>query len=460
MKTNTIYKTIQDIRFCKVIRFILPTYFTSLFNTLYTIFDGIYVSRYVGTDSLAAINTVYPLVNLLTGIALAFATGGSALAAISIGAGKKENADQTFSVSMICAIVPGCLFSAAVLFNLTPVLKFLGATPVTMQDCRIYSCLWLAAAPAAIGKELFTYFVRADGSPQWSFAVASSGGILNIILDHMFVAQLRMGIRGAGLATVLGLVLSCCIGIFYFAMHKKSLRFTLQNLHPALGMRCMLNGLSECIDQFAIAVTTVVFNRTALALAGENGIAAVSIIMYLQFLFIGVYFGYSMGISPLLSYAMGNNKPEACHKLERYSNSFFAIAPFIMYGLTWICAPFAVTFFAGSHKDVFMLSLSGMRMYGLSFLFSGFNIFAAVRLTAYGKGTYSGIITFLRSFALLLIFLLILPKHYGINGMWLAVPAAEFITLFVSIFSLRFIQGNDSSHPVCKKAGTNAFELK
>lgn len=442
METNTILKTVQDVRIRKIIRFILPTYFTSLFNTLYTIFDGIYVSRYVGTDSLAAINTVYPLVNILTGIALAFATGGSALAAISIGAVKKEKADQTFSISMICAIVPGCLFSAAVLSNLTSVLKFLGATPVTMQDCRIYSYLWLTAAPAAIGKELFTYFVRADGSPRWSFSVAFSGGVLNIILDQIFVAQLGMGIWGAGLATVLGLTLSCCIGIYYFAIHKKNLNFTLRGLHLALGVRCMVNGLSECIDQIAIAVTTVVFNRTALSLAGESGIAAVSIIMYLQFLFIGVYFGYSMGISPLFSYALGNNKPEICHKLERYSYCFFAAAPIIMYGLTWSCAPFAVTFFAGSHSAVFELSLSGMRMYGLSFLFSGLNIFAAIRLTAYGKGQYSGIITFLRSFALLLIFLFTLPKHYGINGMWLAVPAAEFITLFVSIFSLRYIKGS------------------
>lgn len=442
METNTILKTVQDVRIRKIIRFILPTYFTSLFNTLYTIFDGIYVSRYVGTDSLAAINTVYPLVNILTGIALAFATGGSSLASISIGAGKKEKANQTFSVSMICAIVPGCLFSAVVLSNLTSILKFLGATPVTMQDSRIYSYLWLIAAPAAIGKELFTYFVRADGSPRWSFSVAFSGGVLNIILDQIFVAQFGMGIWGAGLTTVLGLAFSCCIGIFYFAIHKKNLNFTLQGLHLALGVRCMVNGLSECIDQIAIAVTTVVFNRTALSLADESGIAAVSIIMYLQFLFIGVYFGYSMGISPLFSYALGNKKPEVCHKLERYSYCFFAVAPIIMYGLTWICAPFTVTFFAGSHSAVFELSLSGMRMYGLSFLFSGLNIFAAIRLTAYGKGQYSGIITFLRSFALLLIFLFTLPKHYGLNGMWLAVPAAEFITLFVSIFSLRFIKGS------------------
>lgn len=437
MEISKILQTSQEVKFGKVLKFILPTYLTSLFNTLYTIIDGIYVSRYVSTNSLAAINTVYPLVNIMTGIALAFATGGSALAAIAVGAGDRKKADSAFSVSIISSILIGSLFSIIVLINLTPVLKFLGATPVTMTDCRIYGFLWLAAAPAVIGKELFTYFIRADGSPRWSFSIALSGGIFNIVLDQLFVAQLNMGIFGAGLATALGLVLSCAIGILYFAIYRKNLRFTIRHLPFTCGIRCMVNGLSECIDQLAIAVTTIVFNRTALMLAGENGIAAVSIIMYLQFLFIGVYFGYSMGISPLLGYALGNHKPEICRKLEQYSYRFFAAAPLMIYGLTYICAPFAVTFFAEKQSLVFNLALSGMRLYGINFLFSGFNIFAAVRLTSYGKGHYSGIITFLRSFALLLVFLIILPHFFGISGMWLAVPAAEAATFGISLLSVK-----------------------
>ncbi len=433
MEIKTMFQNMEEIKFRRVLKFIIPTYLTSLFNTLYTIIDGAYVSRYVSTNALAAINTVYPLVNILTGIALAFATGGSAIAAIDIGAGNTKKAGHSFSASMVSSIFMGCIFSILILCNFTPVLTFLGATPITMQNCRIYGFLWLLASPAAIGKELFTYFIRVDGSPKWSFATAFSGGILNILLDQIFVAHFHMGILGAGLATVLGLALSCAIGIFYFAVYRKKLRFTINHLRLSLGLRCMVNGLSECIDQLAVAVTTIVFNRTALTLSGENGIAAVSIIMYLQFLFIGVYFGYSMGISPLLSYALGNGKKEICHKLEQYSCRFFATAPLVIYGLTYFCAPFAITFFAEKNSIIFKLSLSGMRLYGISFLFSGFNIFAAIRLTAYGKGHYSGMITFLRSFALLLIFLLILPKFWGIAGMWLAVPAAEAVIFWVSL---------------------------
>lgn len=202
-----------------------------------------------------------------------------------------------------------------------------------------------------------------------------------------------------------------------------------------MGIKCAFNGVSEFVNQLAIAITTIVFNRTnrtAMIFAGEDGIAAVSIIMYLQFLFLGVYFGYSMGISPLLGYAYGNHKFEICKKLERYSYRFFTTVPMLIYALTFLLAPFGVSFFAEVGGKVYHIAVSGMRIYGLGFLFSGFNIFVSVRMMAYGKGHFSGMITFLRSFALLLLFLVLLPIYWGINGIWLAVPMAEMLTFVVS----------------------------
>ena len=196
-------------------------------------------------------------------------------------------------------------------------------------------------------------------------------------------------------------------------------------------MHCMLNGASEFVNQLAIAVTTIVFNRTALSFAGEDGVAAVSIIMYLQFLFIGVYFGFSMGMAPPLSYAYGNRK------LESYARRFFAVAPIIIYALTYFLTPVAVSGFADTSSPVFPIAVSGMRVYGLGFLFSGINIFAAIRMMAYGKGYFSGLITFLRSFLLLLLFLIVLPLKFGLTGVWLAVPAAEALTLLVAVWFLR-----------------------
>lgn len=437
MENVLIFSSEKEVRFGKLLRYIVPTYLTSLFNTVYTIIDGIFVSAYVGTDALAAINIVYPIVNVLTGIALIFATGGSAVAALHIGGNRKKEADRSFSVSVITSILLGSLVSLGVLLNLSGILNLLGAASLTMTDCRTYALWWLLGTPVVIGKELFTYFIRIDGAPTYSLVTALSGGILNIVLDYILIGCFRMGILGAALATMLGLLLSFCMGLYYFVRKRKHLSFTLHGLSLQEAVLCMVNGASEFVDQLAIAITTIVFNRTALTFAGEDGVAAVSIIMYLQFLSIGVYFGFSMGIAPPLGYAYGDKKEGVCRILERYAYRFFAIAPLVIYTLTYFFAPLGVSCFAPSASPVFSLAVSGMRIYGIGFLFAGINIFSAVRMMAYGKGNFSGLITFLRSFALLLLFLAFLPKIGGMTGIWLAVPVAEFLTLFVSFPFLR-----------------------
>lgn len=437
MEKLLIFDSAEEVRFGKVLKFIIPTYLTSLFNTVYTIVDGIFVSSYVGTNALAAINIVYPIVNVLTGIALAFATGGSAIAALQIGGKRKEEARKTFTVCMVSATLFGCIVSDVVGMKLYDILGMLGATPVTMNDCKVYALWWLIGTPVVIGKELLTYFIRVDGSPGDSFFTALFGGVLNLVLDYVFVGRLKMGSLGAALATILGLFGSFFMGIYYIVKLKNVLSIVLKGLSIKNGFRCAVNGSSEFINQLAIAITTIFFNRIAMEFSGEDGIAAVSIIMYLQFLFIGVYFGFSMGIASPLGYVYGEGKMDVCGALERYARRFFGIAPFLIYGVTFLGAPFGVSFFAEQGSSVYALAVTGMRIYGLGFLFSGINIFSAIRMMTYGKGYFSGIITFLRSFALLLFFLIPLPKLMGMTGIWLAVPLAECLTLTVSLTSLR-----------------------
>lgn len=437
MEKTLIFQSVEDIRLNKLLRFIIPTYLTSLFTTVYTIVDGIFVSAYVGTNALAAINVVYPLVNILYGIALAFATGGSALAALHIGGKRKEEACRTFSVSMVAAIIIGCVISAIILLKLPIILQMLGATTLLMADCKAYIYWWLFGAPIVVGKEMFTYFIRVDGSPTYSFLTALSGGLFNIVFDYIFIGQLHMGITGAALATFLGLLLSFVMGVIYFLVRPNFLRFTRHGLSVKEAFRSMFNGTSEFVNQLAIAITTVVFNRSALIFAGEDGVASVSIIMYLQFLCIGIYFGFSMGLSTPLGYAYGDRNFSVCRVLEKYAYRFFAIAPIVLYGCTYLLAPIGVHFFASPGSTVFDMAVSGLRLYGLGFLFSGINIFAAIRMMTYGKGYISGIITFLRSFALLLLFLTVLPRFLELNGIWLAVPAAEILTLVVALWTLR-----------------------
>ena len=338
---------------------------------------------------------------------------------------------------MAAAIVIGALVSALILFRLPLILQMLGATSLLMEDCKAYIYWWLFGAPIVVGKEMFTYFIRVDGSPTYSFLTALSGGIFNIVFDYIFIGQLHMGITGAALATFLGLLLSFVMGVVYFVTHPNFLHFTFHGLSIKEAFHSMVNGTSEFVNQLAIAITTVIFNRSALLFAGEDGVAAVSIIMYLQFLCIGIYFGFSMGLSTPLGYAYGDRNFSVCRVLEKYAYRFFAIAPIILYGCTYLLAPIGVRFFASPGSTVFDMAVSGMRLYGLGFLFSGINIFAAIRMMTYGKGYISGMITFLRSFALLLLFLTVLPRFLELNGIWLAVPAAEILTLIVALWTLR-----------------------
>ncbi len=433
MKNILMFKDVKNINFYKVLKFIIPTYLTALFTTLYTIVDGIYVSQYVGTNALAAINIVYPIVNLLTGIAMMFAVGGSSLSSIYLGKNDKTKANQMFQFCIVSSLIIGIIISWVILLYLSDILVFLGATSITLDYCEIYIKIWLFGTIAIMLKEIFVYFIRIDGNPKISFIVSASGGILNIILDYIFVGKMSLGIFGAGIATILGLILSMILGIIYFIKYSNNIKFKIEKIKLNFLPPCIVNGSSEFINQLAIAITTVVFNKTALTYAGDDGVAAVSIIMYVQFIFLGIYTGYSMGISPLLGYNYGNKNKDVLIKLEKYSYRFFSIIPSVLYIISFIFAPLAVSFFATKGTNVYNLGVMGMRIYSIGYFFSGLSIFTAVRLTSYAKGQYSAVITSLRSFILLILFLKILPLFFDLNGMWMAVPFAEITTFIITL---------------------------
>ena len=381
MEKTLIFRSVDEIRLKKLLRFIIPTYLTSLFTTVYTIVDGIFVSAYVGTNALAAINVVYPLVNILYGIALAFATGGSALAALHIGGKKNDEASRTFSVSMAAAIVIGALVSALILFRLPLILQMLGATSLLMEDCKAYIYWWLFGAPIVVGKEMFTYFIRVDGSPTYSFLTALSGGIFNIVFDYIFIGQLHMGITGAALATFLGLLLSFVMGVVYFVTHPNFLHFTFHGLSIKEAFHSMVNGTSEFVNQLAIAITTVVFNRSALLFAGEDGVAAYGTIMYVSFIFVAIFIGYSIGSAPIISYNYGSGNNKELQNMSKKSLSLISIWAVGLFVLAQVISTPLATIFVGYDHDLFLLTRYGFRIYCITFLINGFNIYGSAFFT-------------------------------------------------------------------------------
>ena len=245
-----------------------------------------------------------------------------------------------------------------------------------------------------IGKELFTYFIRVDGSPTYSFVTALSGGILNIVLDYILVGRMQMGIYGAALATILGLVLSFLMGVYYFVRIHKSMSFTLQGLSAKEALHCMVNGASEFVDQLAIAITTIVFNRTALAFAGEDGVAAYGVVMYVAFIFAAIYIGYSMGSAPVISYNYGAENHDELRNIFKKSMIIIGTAGISLVILAEIFTGALTYIFVSYDKGLYDLTVYGMRIYVISFLISGFNMFGSSFFTALNNGFVSALISF------------------------------------------------------------------
>ena len=420
-----------------LVGFAIPCIISMLVTALYNIVDQVFIGQGIGMLGNAATNIAFPLSTTCTAISLLLGIGCATNYSLHLGAGEKKESEKYAGNGIILMAIMGIFLFLITTIFLTPMLKFFGATPDVLPYAEAYTRITAIGFPFLIANTGMSKLILADGSPNYSMTSMLIGAIVNTILDPVFIFVFKMGMTGAALATFLGLLLSFVMGVVYFVTHPNFLHFTFHGLSIKEAFHSMVNGTSEFVNQLAIAITTVVFNRSALLFAGEDGVAAVSIIMYLQFLCIGIYFGFSMGLSTPLGYAYGDRNFSVCRVLEKYAYRFFAIAPIILYGCTYLLAPIGVRFFASPGSTVFDMAVSGLRLYGLGFLFSGINIFAAIRMMTYGKGYISGMITFLRSFALLLLFLTVLPRFLELNGIWLAVPAAEILTLIVALWTLR-----------------------
>ena len=420
-----------------LVGFAIPCIISMLVTALYNIVDQIFIGQGIGMLGNAATNIAFPLSTTCTAISLLLGIGCATNYSLHLGAGEKKESEKYAGNGIILMAIMGIFLFLITTIFLTPMLKFFGATPDVLPYAEAYTRITAIGFPFLIANTGMSKLILADGSPNYSMTSMLIGAIVNTILDPVFIFVFKMGMTGAALATFLGLLLSFVMGVVYFVTHPNFLHFTFHGLSIKEAFHSMVNGTSEFVNQLAIAITTIVFNRSALLFAGEDGVAAVSIIMYLQFLCIGIYFGFSMGLSTPLGYAYGDRNFSVCRVLEKYAYRFFSIAPIILYGCTYLLAPIGVRFFASPGSTVFDMAVSGLRLYGLGFLFSGINIFAAIRMMTYGKGYISGMITFLRSFALLLLFLTILPRFLELNGIWLAVPGAEILTLIVALWTLR-----------------------
>lgn len=425
----------QQFYMGSLLRFAFPTIFMMIFMGLYTVVDTIFVARFVSTNALSSINIVCPVINTIVGLGTMLATGGSAIVSQQMGMKDEKGASESFTLIIYTGLAVGVLITCIGMIFLKPIIQALGASPVLFPYCHDYLIIILIFAPACIMQVLIQNFLVAAGKPGLGFWLVVAAGLTNALLDFIFIVPMQMGIGGAALATSIGYLIPVIAGGIYFNFNENgSLYFCKTHLEiRALGAICF-NGSSEMIGQLSTAVTTFLFNVAMMKLLGEDGVAAITIIIYSQFFLSTFYIGFSMGVAPVISYKYGSKDVEQLKRIFRICMAFILVTSSLVFILAMAGGSFLVQIFSPKGTSVYEIARKGFLIFPFSFLFCGFNIFISGMFTALCNGKISAILSFLRTMGFITIGLLILPVFYQVNGIWLAVPIAEILSLCVSFF--------------------------
>ena len=407
-----------------------------IFMGLYTIVDTIFVAQFVNTDALSSINIVCPIINITVGLGTMIATGGNAIISRKMGAGENQEAKEDFTLLILTGIVTGVLISGGGTIWIDQIVYALGASDLLFPYCKDYLMVIFLFIPANILQTLFSNLFVTAGKPGLGFGLSVLAGVANIILDYVFIVSCGLGIQGAALGTGFGYLIPTVAGLIYFAGSKGTLSFTRPKWKWAVIGESCFNGSSEMVSQLATAVTTFLFNRTMMDLLGEDGVAAITIIIYSQFLLNTLYIGFSMGIAPIVGFNYGNRNDIQQKRVFAISMRFIAAASALIFVVSMFGGPYIVQLFADKTSEVYQIAANGFTIFSYNFLFCGLNNFTSAMFTALSNGKVSAVLSFLRTFGLLAGGILLLPRIWGITGVWLAVPAAEGIMFAVSLICL------------------------
>lgn len=423
-----------------LLKFTLPSVIMMVFNSFYTMVDGGFVSNFVGTTALSAVNISYPLISLVFAIGIMLASGGSAVVAKQMGEGKQLKAKQSYTFIVTCGVVLGIVIAFIGLFFTKEISLLLGANDAIYEYCYDYILYISIFIPFAILQVLFQFFFVTAGRPNLGLIVTVIGGAANIFLDYLFMGPMELGIKGAAVATGIGFMIPAVIGLIWFAKKEdRILCFTKPKFDGKVLIRTCTNGSSEMVSNLAVAVTTFLFNKLMMRYVGEDGVAALTIVLYAQFLFTAVFLGYTSGIAPLFSYNYGAQDEKRLKKLFKLSIIFITICAILAYAFSLLLAKPVVGLFSEPNSTVYNLAIHGMDLFGISFLFMGFNIFASGLFTSFSNGLISALLSFLRTFVFIILAIMFLPKLLNVDGIWLSIPLAELVALFVSlVYMIRY----------------------
>ena len=421
----------------KLLNFVLPSIVMMVFTSIYGVVDGLFVSNYAGKTAFAAINLVMPFIMVLGGMGFMIGTGGTALVAKVLGEGEKKEANRYFSMMVLVTLLLGVTLSVVGVIFMRPVSRLLGATEAMMDDCVLYGRIVIAFTFTFMLQNVFQSLLIVAEKPRLGLAVTVAAGVTNMVLDALFVGGFGWGIAGAAVATGLSQCVGGILPLIYFLRPNNSLlrlcktRLELRPILKACG-----NGSSELMSNISSSFVSMLYNFQLLRFAGEDGVSAYGVLMYVQFIFVAIYVGYAVGSAPIVGFHYGAKNHNELKNLLRKSTLLMASSGVVLTILAMVLAGPLAKIFVGYDQGLYDLTRHAFRVFAYSFLLAGFNIFASSFFTALNNGAVSAAISFLRTLLFQTASVLLLPLVLGVDGVWWAIFAAE---VFASLISVAFL---------------------
>ena len=432
MEKTNVYE--KPVTLNNILKFAVPTIVMTVFMSFYTMVDGLFVSNLIGTDALSAVNLTAPVIQLVTAISTMLATGGSAVIMKKMGEQKYEEAKEDFTFLILVNVIVGIVMCGAGYLMMDHIFAGMNLSADVEGYCGEYLSRYLLFTVPILLMNNFTLYMIASEKASLSLVCSVTGGILNMVLDYVLIAGFGMGIGGAAIATGLGYSVTAVVGLFVFSRKKSLLHFRKPAFRFKVLANAAANGCSEMATALVTGIITMMFNWTMLTFVGEDGVAAVTIIMYVLMFASSLYTGYSYGVAPMLSFYYGEQNHEKLKRLVAVSMRVIAGISLVTVAASFLLTEPLVSVFARPDNPVFGLAVTGNRLCTVALLFIGFNIFASGMFTALSNGVVSAVLAFSRSFVFMMITMIALPRILGVNGIWLATPAAELMALVLSSF--------------------------
>jgi putative MATE family efflux protein len=418
----------------KLLRFVFPSILMMLFTSIYGVVDGLFVSNFVGKTAFASVNLILPFVMIISGIGFMIGTGGSALVAKTLGEGDRHKANRYFTMMVRLTLFTGLVLTVIGVVFIRPIAGLLGATDAMMDDCVSYGRIAMLSNAAFMLQYAFQCFFVTAEKPKLGLVVTVAAGVTNMALDALFIAGFGWGVEGAAFATGISECVGGILPLLYFARANTSLlRFTRTRMELRPMLKACGNGASELVTIVTESVVAIAYNLQLIMLAGENGVAAYGVLMYVDFIFVAIFLGYSIGSAPIVGYHYGAENHSELKNLLRKCMTLLVGMGIIMTALAQLFAVPIASVFVGYDETLFELTTHAFRIFSLSFLLVGVNIYASAFFTALNNGGVSATISFLRMLVFRLTAVMLLPVAFGIDGVWWANVVSESCALIVSL---------------------------